>query len=86
MPFKVLYAELQPCVLIACECSTRKPFLLLIRSMNQTVTCTFCRAQYAIDAASYSSNTRRERPAGALRIKRTPPADLAASGQLPKLN
>jgi len=86
MSFKVLYAELQPCVLIACECSPRKPFLLLIRTMNQTVTCTFCRAQYAIEVASYSSQTRRERPTGALKIKRTLPAGLVDTGQHPKMN
>jgi hypothetical protein len=86
MPFKILYSELQPCVLISCECSPRKPFLLLIRMMNQTVTCEFCRAEYTIEVASYSSRSRREQPTGALKIKRTLPSGLSDTGQYPTLN
>lgn len=89
MPFKILYSELQPCVLIACECSPRKPFLLLIRALNQTVTCASCKAQYAIEVASYSSQRNAARPqqtTGALKIKRTLPTGVADTGQHPKLN
>ena len=86
MPFKVLYSELQPCVLIACECSPRKPFLLLIRMMNQIVTCELCQAEYAIEVASYSSRAQREQPTGALEVKRTLPSGLADTGQHLKMN
>lgn len=89
MPFKILYSELQPCVLIACECNHHKPFLLLIRAMSQTVTCGFCRAEYAIEVASYSSQpgaVRREHPTGTLKIKRTKPGGLADTGRHPKIN
>jgi hypothetical protein len=89
MSFKVLYSELQPCVLIACECNPRKPFLLLIRALNQTLTCGFCRAQYAIDVASYSSQrgaARPGQPTGTLKIKRTQPPGLADTGQHSKMN
>jgi hypothetical protein len=89
MPFKVLYSELQPCVLIACECSPEKPFLLLIRALSQTVTCAFCRAEYAIEIASYSTQrtaARLEQPGTGLKIKRTLPPGVADTGQHPKLN
>jgi hypothetical protein len=57
--------------------------------MNQTVTCGSCRAQYAIEVASYSSQrgaTRQGQSTGALKIKRVLPAGVADTGQHPKLN
>jgi hypothetical protein len=55
MEYKVLYSELQPCVLIACNCSPAEPFLLLIRGIHQVVTCGFCSSRYRIEVASYDA-------------------------------
>ena len=52
-PYKILYSELQPCVLISCNCSPQEPFLLLIRGIQQVVTCGYCNAAYQIECASY---------------------------------
>lgn len=81
MTFKVLYSELQPCVLIACECKTQEPFLLMIRALNQVVRCGFCQAEYSIEIASYVAQeaTSGEQPANGLKIKCTPPATLSTS-------
>jgi hypothetical protein len=75
MSFKILYSELQPCVLIACECKTQEPFLLLIRTLNQTVRCGFCNTEYSIEMAQYvaQDNATSEQPANGLKIKRKPP-------------
>jgi hypothetical protein len=89
MSFKILYSELQPCVLIACECSARKPYLMLIRALNQTVTCGFCHAGYAIEFASYSSQSTvgaSDQTTGGLKIKRTPPPAPAPGGRKAKSN
>lgn len=75
MSFKILYSELQPCVLIACECKSQEPFLLLIRTLNQTVRCGFCNTEYAIEMAQYVAPeaTTSEQAGNGLKIKRTPP-------------
>jgi hypothetical protein len=89
MSFKVLYSELQPCVLIACECNARKPYLLLIRALNQTVRCGFCHTEYAIEVASYSSQSTAdvgEQTTGGLKIKRTPPPGPIPGGRRTKSN
>lgn len=75
MSFKILYSELQPCVLIACECKSQEPFLLLIRSLNQTVRCGFCQKEYSIEVASYVAQevATSEQPGNGLKIKCSPP-------------
>lgn len=79
MSFKILYSELQPCVLIACECKSQEPFLLLIRTLNQTVRCGFCNTEYSIEVAQYTAPglATSEQPASGLKIKCTPPATPA---------
>ena len=77
--YKVLYSELQPCVLIACYCSPVEPFLLLIRGIQQVVTCGFCRTAYQIENASYdvrSSSVRELGPDTRLGIRRIPRPDV----------
>lgn len=78
MSFKVLYSELQPCVLIACECKSQEPFLLMIRALNQTVRCGFCNTEYSIEVAQYvAQDTAAQEQAGnGLKIKRTPPSTM----------
>ena len=86
--FKVLYTELQPCVLIACECNAGEPNLLLIRSLNQFVECGFCHATYSIEVVTYatpSGERAEERPNGDFRIRRRPPRSAAPS-RVDKLN
>lgn len=53
MSYKILYSELQPCVLIACQCKSQEPFLLMIRMLDQTVRCGFCNKEYSIEVAQY---------------------------------
>jgi hypothetical protein len=85
MSFKVLYSELQPCVLIACECKSQEPFLLLIRSLNQTVRCGFCNAEYSIEAASYVlPDPASEQPPSGLKIKCTPHMSEVDEAQAPR--
>ena len=74
---KVLYSELQPCVLIACCCSPDEPFLLLIRGIQQVVTCGFCGAAYQIECASYDirQSVHDAAPDIRLTIRRIPRPD-----------
>ena len=86
MSFKILYSELQPCVLIACECKTQEPFLLLIRALNQTVRCGFCNTEYSIEVASYVAQelAMSEQPANGLKIKCTPPTSTVDEEHAPR--
>lgn len=76
MSFKILYSELQPCVLIACECKSQEPFLLMIRTMDQKVRCGFCNKEYSIEVAQYVTQdlATGEQPSNGLKIKCTPPS------------
>jgi hypothetical protein len=76
MDYSVLYKELQPCVLIACNCSPGEPFLLLIRGIQQIVACGFCDARYHIESVAYDSTGGGETRGPAdmrLAIKRSTP-------------
>jgi hypothetical protein len=88
MSFKILYSELQPCVLVACECKAKEPFLLMIRALNQTVRCGFCNTEYSIEVASYAAQSpeaSEQRPANGLKIKCTPPPTaMMADEQAPR--
>jgi len=89
MAFKVLYSELQPCVLIACECNAQEPFLMLIRALNQTVRCGFCKAEYAIELASYVAETPVDdgaQPASGLKIKCVPAKSASDPVSQPTMN
>lgn len=48
MTHKILYSELQPCVLVSCACKAEEPFLMLFRSMMQTILCDHCQQAYGI--------------------------------------
>lgn len=48
MTHKILYAEIQPCVLATCECKSDEPFLMMFRAMNQVIACGHCAQQYGI--------------------------------------
>lgn len=75
MSFKVLYSEVQPCVLLSCDCRSGEPFLLMIRTMGQTVRCGFCSNEYAIEAAQYVARDsgNGEPSSNGLKIKCTSP-------------
>jgi hypothetical protein len=75
MGYEVLYSEVQPCVLIACNCSPGQPFLLLIRGINQIVSCALCKSDYVIESVVYDTTKPTDLnapPTAQLRIKRVP--------------
>lgn len=81
MSYKILYSELQPCVLIACQCRSQEPFLLMIRMLDQTVRCGFCNKEYSIEVAQYVAQEAggEEQPSNGLRIKCKPPTVSSGS-------
>lgn len=48
MSHRILYSELQPCVLVACDCKEGEPFLMMFRSLTQAVTCAHCDQRYGL--------------------------------------
>lgn len=49
MTHKILYSELQPCVLVSCSCKEAEPFLMIFRALNQVIACGHCQTEYGIE-------------------------------------
>lgn len=49
MTTKILYSEIQPCVLVACSCKSDEPFLMIFRAFDQVIECGHCSTNYGIE-------------------------------------
>jgi hypothetical protein len=49
MTTKILYSEIQPCVLASCNCRESEPFLMMFRAFDQLIECGHCNTSYGVE-------------------------------------
>lgn len=59
---KVLYSELTPVILMACECRKEEPFLMMFRSLTQVIQCDHCKQDYGVVYGTNSEGKLTSQP------------------------